>query len=77
MSQTSSATPRALQPFDLAFPVASLANARALYNDLPGCPEGRSSSEWADFDFSGRQLVAHLAPDETGRAGDIGRLFAK
>lgn len=68
MSQTSSATPRALQPFHLAFPVTSLANARAFYGDLLGCTEGRSSSEWVDFDFFGHQLVAHLAPNETGSA---------
>lgn len=69
MSQASPAQPRALQPFHLAFPVTSLANARAFYGDLLGCPEGRSSPEWVDFDFFGHQLVAHLAPDETGRAG--------
>jgi len=68
MSQASSAQPRALQPFHLAFPVTSLDNARAFYGDLLGCPEGRSSPEWVDFDFFGHQLVAHLAPDETGRA---------
>jgi len=25
-----------------------------------GCPEGRSSPEWVDFDFYGHQIVAHL-----------------
>jgi extradiol dioxygenase family protein len=25
-----------------------------------GCPEGRSSPEWIDFDFFGHQLVCHL-----------------
>jgi uncharacterized protein len=69
MSHASSTPPRALQPFHLAFPVTSLDNARAFYGDLLGCPEGRSSPEWVDFDFFGHQLVAHLAPDETRRAG--------
>ena len=69
MSQASSVQPRALQPFHLAFPVTSLENARAFYGDLLGCPEGRSSPEWVDFDFFGHQLVAHLAPNEAGRAG--------
>ena len=32
-----------LPPFHLAFPVTSLANARAFYGELLGCPEGRSS----------------------------------
>ena len=39
---------------------ASLAAARAFYGGLLGCPEGRSSDEWVDFDFFGHQIVAHL-----------------
>lgn len=54
-----------LPPFHLAFPVTSLANARAFYGDLLGCPEGRSSDSWVDFDFYGHQIVAHLPPEET------------
>ena len=54
-----------LYPFHLAFPVTSLAKARAFYGDLLDCPEGRSSSEWVDFNFHGHQIVAHLAP-QTG-----------
>jgi extradiol dioxygenase family protein len=54
----------ALAPFHLAFPVTSLANARRFYGELLGCPEGRSSDTWVDFDFHGHQIVAHLAPDE-------------
>ena len=66
MSQAQSVNPRPLQPFHLAFPVDSLESARAFYGGLLGCPEGRSSPEWVDFDFFGHQIVAHLAPDETG-----------
>ena len=55
-----------LRPFHLAFPVTSLKQARAFYGNLLGCPEGRSSDEWIDFDFFGHQIVAHLAPDEAG-----------
>jgi extradiol dioxygenase family protein len=51
-------------PFHLAFPVKNLATARDFYGELLGCPEGRSSDQWIDFDFHGHQLVAHLAPDE-------------
>ena len=57
-------TTRAL--FHLAFPVRDLAQARSFYGGLLGCPEGRSSPEWVDFDFYGHQIVAHLAPDECG-----------
>ncbi len=56
----------ALHPFHLAFPVTSLAQARAFYGGLLGCPEGRSSDEWVDFNLYGHQIVAHLSPDEAG-----------
>jgi extradiol dioxygenase family protein len=52
--------------FHLAFPVRDLAEARAFYGDLLGCPEGRSSEAWVDFDFFGHQIVAHLSPKEAG-----------
>ena len=57
-----------LPPFHLAFPVHDLAAARAFYGDLLGCPEGRSSDEWVDFDFYGHQIVAHLVPGATARS---------
>jgi extradiol dioxygenase family protein len=53
-------------PFHLAFPVTSLEKARAFYGGLLGCPEGRSSDAWVDFDLQGHQIVAHLAPQEAG-----------
>jgi extradiol dioxygenase family protein len=55
--------------FHLAFPVTSLAKARAFYGGLLGCPEGRSADDWVDFDFHGHQIVAHLAPGEAGHRG--------
>jgi extradiol dioxygenase family protein len=55
--------------FHLAFPVRDLAEARAFYGGLLGCPEGRSSPEWVDFDFFGHQIVAHLAPQAGGHDG--------
>ena len=48
--------------FHLAMPVHDLAAARAFYGDLLGCPEGRSSDSWVDFDLYGHQFVAHLDP---------------
>ena len=59
--------------FHLAFPVRDLAEARRFYGGLLGCPEGRSSDAWVDFDFYGHQLVAHLAPGECALAatGDV------
>jgi extradiol dioxygenase family protein len=51
-----------LQPFHIAFPVDDLAAARHFYGTILGCPEGRSSDHWIDFDLFGHQIVAHLKP---------------
>ncbi len=56
-----------VQPFHLAFPVDDLEAARAFYGGVLGCPEGRSSDQWIDYDFFGHQIVAHLAPGRGGR----------
>lgn len=57
-----------MQPFHLAIPVDDLKAAEAFYGDLIGCPRGRRSEEWIDFDFFGHQLVTHLSPGECGQA---------
>lgn len=62
-----------IPPFHLAFPVHDLAAARAFYRDLLGCPEGRSSDQWIDFDLHGHQIVAHLDPAAT-RVGRTNRV---
>jgi hypothetical protein len=51
-----------LSPFHIAFPVHDLEAARAFYGGLLGCPEGRSSDQWIDFNLFGHQIVAHLKP---------------
>lgn len=51
-----------LRPFHLAIPVDDLASARDFYGGLLGCPEGRSSETWIDFDLFGHQLVVHRTP---------------
>ena len=56
-----------LTPFHIAFPVSDLAAARTFYGGLLGCEEGRSCSEWIDFNLFGHQIVAHLK-HETGEA---------
>jgi extradiol dioxygenase family protein len=48
--------------FHLAIPVDDLAAARGFYGGVLGCPEGRSSETWIDFDLMGHQLVVHKAP---------------
>ncbi|HMG45296.1 MAG TPA: VOC family protein [Acidimicrobiales bacterium] len=55
-------TSRPVSPFHLAFTVDDLARAREFYGGVLGCPEGRSSELWVDFDLFGHQIVAHLAP---------------
>ncbi|WP_425230487.1 VOC family protein [Sphingomonas sp.] len=59
-----------LRPFHLAFPVHDLAAARAFYGGVLGCPEGRSSDQWIDFDLFGHQIVAHLAPAAGGESSN-------
>jgi extradiol dioxygenase family protein len=62
-------------PFHLAFAVDDLAAARDFYGRLLGCPEGRSSDRWIDFDLFGHQIVAHLverAPAAPGAPRDSG-----
>lgn len=48
-----------LRPFHIAFPVDNLEAARHFYGTVLGCPEGRSSDQWIDFDLFGHQIVAH------------------
>jgi extradiol dioxygenase family protein len=55
------ATPT-ITPFHLAFPVDDLEAARTFYTKVLGCPEGRSSAQWIDFDLFGHQIVTHLRP---------------
>lgn len=49
-------------PFHLAIAVDDLAAAEHFYHALLGCPIGRRSESWIDFDFYGHQLVTHLEP---------------
>ena len=50
----------ALSPFHLAVPVHDISAARAFYGGTLGCPEGRSTEQWIDFDLFGHQFVVHL-----------------
>lgn len=62
------ATHTTIQPFHLAFPVRDLEEARDFYGRKLGCPEGRSSPDWIDFNLYGHQIVAHLSPEACGAA---------
>jgi extradiol dioxygenase family protein len=56
-----------LRPFHIAFPVDDLPAARHFYGTILGCPEGRSSDIWIDFDLFGHQIVAHHKPEAAPR----------
>jgi extradiol dioxygenase family protein len=56
-----------LRPFHIAFPVDDLPAARHFYATILGCPEGRSSELWIDFDLYGHQIVAHHKPEAAPR----------
>ena len=51
-----------LTPFHLAIQVRDIDEARDFYGVKMGLPEGRSSSQWIDFNLYGHQLVTHLNP---------------
>jgi len=54
--------PGELRPFHIAFPVQDVEEARRFYGGILGCPEGRSSETWVDFNLFGHQIVAHCKP---------------
>lgn len=65
-------TTPSLSPFHLAVPVDDLAKARAFYGGVLGCPEGRSSKAWIDFNLFGHQFVVHQgAPVGQVDANDV------
>ena len=51
-----------LTPFHIAIQVRDIEEARRFYKGLLGCSEGRSATEWVDFNLFGHQLVCHLNP---------------
>jgi len=48
-----------ITPFHLAIPVHKLAIARNFYEKKIGLIPGRTSKQWADYNFFGHQLVIH------------------
>lgn len=49
--------------FHYAFKVKDIQSTRAFYVELLGCPQGRSTETWIDFNFFGHQMSAHISPD--------------
>ncbi len=53
--------------FHLAFATSNIERAKAFYRDTLGCPLGRTSSIWCDFNFFGHQLSIHKIQRKIGR----------
>ncbi|MDP3376073.1 MAG: VOC family protein [Hydrogenophaga sp.] len=73
MNPTLPASLPARSLFHLAFHVTNLDEARRFYGGVLGCPEGRSTDTWVDFDFFSHQISLHLGePFKTTRTGRVG-----
>ena len=57
--------PAAGNPFHLAIPVHSMAEARAFYGGIMALSEGRRSEDkWQDYSLFGHQLVCHFVGED-------------
>ncbi len=50
-----------MNAFHLAFKVKDIELTRKFYVEMLGCPEGRSTEHWIDFNFFGHQLTGHVS----------------
>ena len=48
--------------FHMAFRIDDIESTRRFYGHLLGCPQGRETTGWIDFDFFGNQISAHIGP---------------
>lgn len=51
-----------MNPFHLALPVKEIAATRNFYENVLGCPIGRSSHNWIDVNFYGHQITFQERP---------------
>ncbi|MEP3435634.1 MAG: VOC family protein [Hoeflea sp.] len=51
-----------MTPFHLAFPIRDIEETRQFYGDVLGCPLGRFTDSWIDFDLFGHQMSGHVRP---------------
>ena len=59
-----------ITPFHIAIPVRDIAEARDFYGAKMGLSEGRSDTQWIDWNMFGHQVVTHLNPT-LGRNGKV------
>ena len=60
--------PSELDPLSYCLPGRRPRRHSHFYGTILGCPKGRSSAQWIDFDLFGHQIVAHLKPSTNGKA---------
>ena len=60
-----------MTPFHLAFPIRDIEETRHFYGELLGCPMGRFTDSWIDFDLFGHQMSGHVRPD-AGKVAESG-----
>lgn len=53
--------------FHIAFATSDINRAKSFYADLLGCPIGRESAQWVDFDFFGHQMSIHKVSSKVSR----------
>lgn len=52
-----------MNPFHKSIAVRNINETILFYNGLLGCPIGRKTTNWVDFNFFGHQLTAQLSPN--------------
>lgn len=60
-----------MTPFHLAFPIRDIEETRRFYGEILGCPMGRYTETWIDFDLFGHQMSGHVRP-AAAAASDTG-----
>jgi len=56
-----------MEPFHLAIPTHSVADAKDFYHGVLGATIGREYEHYVIFDFFGHQLVSHLDPEKVDK----------
>ncbi len=59
-----------LTPFHIAVQVRDIQESREFYGQILGLEEGRSDTNWVDYNMYGHQFVCHLNPD-LGKDGKV------
>jgi extradiol dioxygenase family protein len=59
-----------LTPFHIAIQVRDIQEAKEFYGNLLGLDQGRSDTNWVDYNMYGHQFVCHLNPN-IGKNGKV------